>query len=601
MIIRFDNPQFYYDFFYQLSSLIVILIFLFESFRRKIPWITMLLVVVTTRFFLIVGSKLGGINADDINFFLQHFSFPPVHSKNMAGALVFALIGLGLAKLFLKIKYPILDVFAIATPFGMAVQRIGCLLTGCCFGAETHLPIGIQYGTNTPAFLHQFFTDRLGLTDELSMHIHPVPLYFIISSLLIGIILIIYRNFWRRPGNLALSGLVLILTSWFIVEFFRDPLSNGTFLGAYIIGLKKIQLIYLTLIPILILTIFYRENNSVNREFRIYENHPVHNSLYLFMLVALLISTRNWFTTVEFNILLFVLIPVSLGIIIKIIRHLYSLKVKISVASLIILSFILMSQTVPQNEKKIYQSIKIGYSGGNFENHHNIGTGEGCDRVSQSQDFHQKFRMVGAGYSITAEQNRKILEYGFNGYAGSHSEFGQTSLKQTDDLIIGINPFVKYDEKWFGIGGGLHVGNLQFTPYDWIEEKASALPVTGTRISPVLPQFYFRIGPQHIIFLSYMFADQFPSPFPGMYQNIELGSGFGLKNGFNLRMGTFFKGSYFAGSFPIKNRFVIEPLYEWVATENTAYPNQNQLSIGLHYRFGHKIQEPKNFLLNDPK
>lgn len=601
MIIKFENPQFYYDFFYQLSSLIVILIFLVESFRRKIPWITMLLVVVTTRFFLIVGSKLGGINADDINFFLQYFSFPPVHSKNMAGALAFALIGLGLAKLLLKIKYPILDVFAIAAPFGMAVQRAGCLLTGCCFGTETHLPIGIQYGTNTPAFLHQFFSDRLGMADELSMHIHPVPLYFIISSLLIGIVLIIFRNFWKRPGNLALSGLVLILASWFIVEFFRDPLSNGTFLGSYVIGLKKIQLIYLILIPILILTIFYREKNAVQREFRVYENHPIHNSLYLLMLVALMIATRNWFTMIEFNILLFVLIPASMGVIVQVFRHLYSPQVRTSVAFLMILSFILMGQTLPQNEKKIYQSVKMGHSRGSFETNHNIGTGEGCDRISQSQSFHQKYRMLGAGYSVTAEQNSTILEYGLNGFAGSHTEFGQTSLQETDDLIIGINPFVKYDLKWYGIGGGIHVGNLNYSPANWVEQKPSALPTTGTRNSPVLPQFYFRVGPKNIVFLSYKFADQFPSPFPGMYQNIELGSGFGLKNGFNLRMGTFFRGSYFTGSIPIKDRFVIEPLYEWSYSGNDEYSNQYQFSLGLHYRFGHKTQLPKNFLLSDPK
>ena len=588
MIIRFDNPQFYYDFFYQLSSLIVILIFLFESFRRKIPWVTMLLVVVTTRFFLIVGSKLGGINADDINFFLQHFSFPPVHSKNMAGALVFALVGLGL-------------VFAIAAPFGMAVQRIGCLLTGCCFGTETHLPIGIQYGTNTPAFLHQFFSDRLGLADELSMHIHPVPLYFIISSLLIGIVLIIYRNFWKRPGNLALSGLVLILTSWFIIEFFRDPLSNGTFLGAYIIGLKKIQLIYLTLIPILILTIFYREKNNVPREFRIYENHPIHNSLYLLMLVALMVATRNWFTAVEFNILLFVLIPASLGVIVHIIRHLYSLQVRTSVAILMILSFILMGQTLPQNEKKIYQSVKLGHSSGSFETYHNIGTGEGCDRMSQSQNFHQKYRMLGAGYSVTAEQNKTILEYGLNGYAGSHTELGRTSLIQTDDLIIGINPFVKYDVKWYGIGGGIHIGNLQYSPTEWVEQKAEAFPTTGTRKTPVLPQFYFRVGPKNIAFVSYKFADHFPSPFPGMYQNMEFGSGFGLKNGFNLRVGSFFKGSYITGTIPIKNKFVIEPLYEWSNSSSESYSNQYQFSLGLHYRFGHKTQVQDKFLLNDQK
>jgi hypothetical protein len=589
MILRTDHPQFYYDLFYQLSSLIVILIFLVEGSRRNLPWISLLLIAVTSRIFLIAGSKLAGINADDLHFFAQHFSFPPEHSKNMAGALLFGLIGLGLSKLILRIKYPILDVFAIATPFGMAIQRIGCLITGCCFGIETSSPLGIQYGTNSPAFFHEFTSGRVNFANQLSLHIHPVPLYFIISSLLIGIVLLRFRNYWKRPGNLALSGMVILLLSWFMIEFFRDPLSNGTFLGGLFGGLKRIQMIYLGLIPLLILIIFIREKKSVQTIVEIQENHPVHNSLYLLMLLALIFITRNWYSPTEFSTLLFVLIPASFGVVVQIIRHYYTPQVRVTVAFLTLLSFILMSQTLPENEKKTYQSVKIGYSGGNFETYHNIGIGEGCDRMSQSQSFYQKYKMMGIGYSMTQEQNKKILEYGLNGYFGSHDELAQTTKIKTTDIIFGINPFIKYDMKWFGIGGGLHLGNIQFSPADWTEEAQEKLPTTGTRKSPVLPQGYFRFGPKHIAFISYKFADQFPSPFPGMYQNLELGSGFGQKNGFNLRFGTFFNGSYLTATIPIRNKVVIEPLYEWFSA-SSPNPNQYQFSIGLHYRFGHKTQ-----------
>jgi len=352
MIIKFDNPQFYYDLFYQLSSLIVIFIFLFESFKRKIPWITMMLVVVTTRFFLIVGSKLGGITAVDLNYFYHHLTFPIQHSKNMAGALLFALIGMGVAKLLLKIKYPILDVFAIATPFGMAIQRIGCLLTGCCFGNETHLPIGIQYGSNTPAFFHELHSGRLSLTDELSLSVHPIPLYIILYSLLVGVLLIKYRSFWKRPGNLALSGLFLILAGWFVIEFFRDPLSNPGSLGINYFGLKKIQVVYLFLMPFIAAIIFYREKHYTYKEFSVQENHPLHNAFYLVTMVALLAITRNWFNTIEFNILLLVLIPVSVGIIHQVIRHLYSLQVRISVTFLLALAFLLINKSLAKDEKR---------------------------------------------------------------------------------------------------------------------------------------------------------------------------------------------------------------------------------------------------------
>ncbi len=561
-----------------------------EGTRRKLPWISILLVAVTTRFFVIAGSKLGGINTEDLNFFLQNFTFPPEHSKNMAGALLFGLIGLGLSKLILQIKYPILDVFAIATPFGIAIQRIGCLLTGCCFGMETLSPLGIQYGANSPAFFHEFVSGRLSFANELSLHIHPVPLYFIISSLIAGFILLRFRNFWKRPGNLALSGMVLILVSWFAIEFFRDPLSNGSFPGAMFFGLKRIQIIYLSLIPVLILAISLREKRPVQKSVLIQENHPLTNSLYLILLIGLIYITRNWYSLAEFSTLLFVLIPASVGVVIQIIRQYYSPQVRAAVAFLILLSFVLMSQTLPESEKKIYQSVKVGYSGGNFENYHDIGTGEGCDRMSNSQSFYHKYNMMGIGYSKTTEQNNTFLEYGLNGYFGSHYETGLTSTIETKDMIIGINPFIKYDIKWIGIGGGFHAGNLQYTPTEWTEDGTPKVPTTGTRESPVLPQFYFRIGPQHIVFASYGFANHFPTPFPGMYQNLEIGSGFGLKTGFNFRVGTFFDGTYMAATIPIKNKFVIEPLYEWVSTSYSGNSNPHQFSIGLHYRFGHQTQ-----------
>lgn len=610
MIIKLDNPQFYYDLFYQLSFLIVIFIYLFESYKRKIPWITILLVVVTTHFFLIVGSRVGGIEAYDIDYFFQHWKFPKEHVRNMGGALLFALIGMGIAKLLLKIKYPILDVFAIAAPFGMAIQRVGCLLTGCCFGNETHLPIAVQYGANTPAFIHEFQSGRVGITDELSLHIHPIPLYIMIYSLMVGLLLIKYRNFWKRPGNLMLSSLLLTLAGWFVIEFFRDPLSHGAFLSDKNFGLKNLQLIYLTIIPMLAAIIYYREKHYTAKEYVIEGNHPVHNSIYLFTLIVLLIITRNWFSIVEFSTILVVLIPVSIGIVVQVVRHLYSLQVKISVAILIMFSFVLMGQTLPKDEKKVYQSIKIGYAAGNVDTEHNIGIGEGCDRVDNTQVFQQKYKVLGAGYSVTELKNKEILEYGFNSYFGQHIELGKSNLQETSNPIIDVNPFIKYDLNWVGIGGGIHIGNIRYSPAFWKEEKSSVLPTTGTRESIVFPQFYFRVGPQRWLFVDYHYADMFPSTFPGFYSTVEAGTGFGMRNGLTFRVGGNVDSditplgnyygppgiTYLTAYIPIEGKFVIEPFYGWTTEDYLQPVHHHMFSIGLHYRFGHETKAVKEKL-----
>jgi hypothetical protein len=195
---------------------------------------------------------------------------------------------------------------------------------------------------------------------------------------------------------------------------------------------------------------------------------------------------------------------------------------------------------------------------------------------------------------VTEIKNKELVEYGVNGYFGRHYELGKTSLIETNHTIAGINPFIKYDIKWFGIGGGLHVGNLRYAPMNWSEDESSKFPDTGTRESPVLPMLYFRIGIQRTLFVSYKFADQFPTPFPGHYQNIEVGSGFGAKNGFNIRYGSDGQTkNHIAAYIPINENNVFEPLYGWVSNEDINTSIQQQFVFGLHYRFGYKTKTVK--------
>ena len=56
-------------------------------------------------------------------------------------------IGVIIAKKILNIKEKRFgNQIAPAVALGMAIGRIGCFLTGCCFGIETSLPIGVDFG-----------------------------------------------------------------------------------------------------------------------------------------------------------------------------------------------------------------------------------------------------------------------------------------------------------------------------------------------------------------------------------------------------------------------------------------------------------------------
>ncbi len=75
-----------------------------------------------------------------------------------------------------------LDIAAIYAPIIHAIGRIGCFLTGCCYGAPTAVPWGIIY------------THPLVLAPLLS-RIHPTQLY---SSLFYGILFVCMR-FYIEP------------------------------------------------------------------------------------------------------------------------------------------------------------------------------------------------------------------------------------------------------------------------------------------------------------------------------------------------------------------------------------------------------------------
>ena len=588
MKIDSSNGQFYYDLFYQISFLLVFIIYLFEGYKRKFPWSTWLLVIVTVRIFFIIGSKFGAITQDDFSYFTQHIQFPAQHYTNLTGALVVGLIGIAFAKLMLQIKYPILDAFAIAAPFGMAVQRIGCLMVGCCYGTETHLPWGIQYGVNTPAFMNQFNSHQVNFNDQLSHFIHPVPLYFIISCLLTGVVVLLLRHHFKRQGNLSLFSLLLLLASRFIIEFFRDPHSNGSLQGSTLVGMKTVQIFCLLAVFILTSIIIIREKQFKIKEYSAQIKNPLLNASYLFMLTVVIYTTRKWFNDIEFYVLIIALIPAALSVINDLIANYFTSLIRISTLFLLVFSLLIMSQSNPKPKSTGWQSIRVGYSGGEYSNRHDVGMGTGCDRHSLSQDFKQKYQLGGIGYSVVKKDSSKVFEYGLNGYFGSHTETGLTSGVTQSNQIWGFNPYFNYDRKWLGAGLGFHVGDLRLTPDYWVEQGSVILPKTGTLNTIIYPQIYARLGIERILYLSYHLGNNFPSPFPIFYNYMEIGSGFGFRNGFKVSLGANIDAKTFIkAKIPVSNLFIIEPVYQW-GVDNTIYGNKyNQFSIGFSYLFAY--------------
>lgn len=169
-------------------------------------------VVVTAAF---IGARILGFYlgpGDGIFSWSRFFLW----AGSWYGGLIAALISLPLVARLRN--YPltkVMDAAAVGVAVGHASGRIGCFLTGCCWGTPTHLPWGVTY---TSMLAHQM----VGV--PLKTKIHPVQIYETLFEYgLLLVLLLLMRT------TLAGSGFVLgtYLVGYGIIRFFLEFL-RGT-------------------------------------------------------------------------------------------------------------------------------------------------------------------------------------------------------------------------------------------------------------------------------------------------------------------------------------------------------------------------------------
>ncbi len=154
------------------------------------------------------------------------------------GAVLGATLGIWIYSKFSHFKFGYLaDLLAPAAVLAQAVGRVGCILNGCCYGAETSLPWGMVY-TNPLSYA------------PLGVAVHPTPLYEIIYLLIIFAVLLQLRGRFKPDGSLFLIYLSLY-SLWRIgIDFLRE----GT---PFILGLHQAQIIGIIVlaiaVPVLVL------------------------------------------------------------------------------------------------------------------------------------------------------------------------------------------------------------------------------------------------------------------------------------------------------------------------------------------------------------
>jgi phosphatidylglycerol:prolipoprotein diacylglycerol transferase len=107
------------------------------------------------------------------------------------------------------------NIVFLAIPLAHAIGRLGCLLGGCCFGAECSLPWAITY--------HDPLAHQLNGT-PIGVPLHPTPIYEMIAEL--ANFALLWWIYHRGAPRWSLMTLWLGLygIERFFIEFFRaDP------------------------------------------------------------------------------------------------------------------------------------------------------------------------------------------------------------------------------------------------------------------------------------------------------------------------------------------------------------------------------------------
>ena len=135
------------------------------------------------------------------------------------------------------------DLAGVAVPLGLAFGRMGCLLAGCCFGAECDLPWALSFQPKSPASEEQWKAHLLGNSTMWSHPVHPTQIYESAASLAIAAAcLLLVQPRKRYDGQVFAAFLALYAIARFLLEILRRDDRGG------LLGLSTSQLIGLGLV-----------------------------------------------------------------------------------------------------------------------------------------------------------------------------------------------------------------------------------------------------------------------------------------------------------------------------------------------------------------
>jgi phosphatidylglycerol---prolipoprotein diacylglyceryl transferase len=234
----------------------------------------------------VIGSRLSSVlenlseyTRPDLSLWQNLFNMINIRSGGLTfygGVILACPIVIGY---FVYKKVPVrlaLDICAPCVMLGLGIGRIGCFLSGCCYGATAEVPWAIRFPYGSDAYVEQFYnqisntpTEKLNhpvpaallaptangvrllspqeisddpalvalAKNEKSNPVHPTQFYSTFNSLLITGILLVYFTLPHAPGRVFALMLMLEGPTRYMLEMLRveppvlGPMSLSMVLG----------------------------------------------------------------------------------------------------------------------------------------------------------------------------------------------------------------------------------------------------------------------------------------------------------------------------------------------------------------------------------
>jgi phosphatidylglycerol:prolipoprotein diacylglycerol transferase len=156
---------------------------------------------------------------DEYRNFLDMFALWEGGATLYGGLILTVLVSYAFAA---KNRLPFLRLADIISPsiaLGIMFTRIGCFMSGCCYGKPTSLPWGVQFpDTCAAGYYSRQMAEALSLP---VVHLHPAQLYASLYGLVIFLLLLLFERRLKKLGGTFGAFLLLYGISRFVLDFFR--------------------------------------------------------------------------------------------------------------------------------------------------------------------------------------------------------------------------------------------------------------------------------------------------------------------------------------------------------------------------------------------